>query len=1073
MAIWRPLVPLLAAFLLIPGGGLGQTPSAGAPAPVRPGPAGLTTERDMWLPFRDFDRKDGLRSSVLTLAVDPRGYIYAGTPEGVSRYNGQQWTKFEIPHKGAPIAVYSVLGTSEGALWFGTDDRGLYRHLNDGDNDTDDDWSQFRRGSGLPADHVGALAETVLGGYSVVWAGTESGLARCMSGRCTLVKSVQSYAVLSLLPSTSQDGRPFLWIGTNHGLLRLERIDGQDPVLAPVHFNQRNALPGSAVRSLAETGSGDRRALWVGTDRGLSVLRNGIWTRYNAASGFPKGRVLSLQPGSFEGKSVMWAAVFGSGLVLLTEDGSWQLFGMRSGLLANLVYSLAVTPPDGTLWVATAAGVSRLERERWVLIDSRYGLPSSFTIGVGEAEFPDGVQTFWVGTFSGIARLTQDGWQRFTPRPGAESPVVLDATNTTEEDGTRVFWMASFEGLYRHARGRWTLLDSSNSPLPFDWTTCLLATRGKKGDSLWVGTTNGLALLEQGRWTVFRAGSGPPGQKIRALLQTRAPGGASAVWVGTDEGMARYSGGRWTRADPPCLPHPGVYSLQATTRPDGTGWLWIGTRGGLARVRIDPQGIRPSTCQALTDATEPVRLEDPWITQIQTDRYGRVYLFTEQGVFRLALGSQQNLRSALVTNVLPEVRFNRASFRDRFGRIWAASSAGAAILGPQPPQSKSAEVEPARLLFEETWVDGKKRELAGAVLRHDENSLEIEYALLSYRREHDIRFQTQLDGLERKAGAWSREARTIFNKLPQGNYTFRVWAREADGEPLGPIEMKFRVLPAPWKTWWAILLYALALTGLGYGANRLRTRNLARRAELLEGLVTDRTRELAEANRKLEMMSVTDPLTALHNRRFVALNLEADLQRAIRNYRGPSENGDRNRDLLLYLIDLDHFKKVNDRAGHIAGDAVLVEMARRLREVVRSSDVVVRWGGEEFLIISRWADRKAGGLLASRILEAVAGKPFVASPDLLLTITCSIGWAPYPWNPESPEALSFDQVLALADRGLYLAKGGGRNRSVGVLPEGECLGETALTVDADFLDALDGRSVELEQLVGPGAAPAA
>ncbi len=1071
MAIRRSLVPLLAAVFLASEVVFCQSAPAEPAVAVRPGPAGSPAEQDKWLSFRDFDWKDGLRSSVLNLAVDPRGYVWAGTPEGVSRYNGRLWQKFDIPHSGAPMAVNAILGTRgtrDGSLWFGTEDRGLFRYRDD------ESWKQFRKGSGLPADSVQALAETIHGGRSVVWVGTQSGLSRCMGDRCQPVPAIQGYLIQALLPMQTDEGRLVLWVGTTSGLLRLEQIDGPSPVLAPDVFDRRNALADGAVRSLAETGApGGPRTLWVGTEKGLSSLREGIWTRYDKASGFPKGAVRSLQPAlSDKGKPILWAGILGSGLVRFAEDGSWQVFDMRSGLLANHVYSLAVTPPQGTLWVATAAGVSRLEREHWVLINSRYGLPSSFAIGVGEAVFPDGARSFWVGTFSGIARLTKDGWQRFTPRPGADSPVVLDATNTTEEDGTHVFWMASFEGLYRHARGRWTLLDSSNSPLPFDWTTCLLAAPGKRGDALWVGTANGLALFERGRWTVFRAGSGLPGEKIRTLLRTQAPGGEAAIWVGTHNGIARYSAGRWATVNLPCLPHPGVYSLQATTGPDGTGWLWMGTRGGLARVRIDPQGIQPSTCQALTDTTQPNSLEDPWILQIQTDEYRRVYLFTEQGVFRLIVG--QELRRAQIVNVLPDVRFNRASFKDRLGRIWGASSAGAAVVAPQPPLSGSAQSEPAPLLFEEIRVGGKEHALSGADLRHDENSLEIQYALLSYRRENGIRFRTQLKDLEHEPTDWTPEARTVFNKLPQGSYIFQVWAKDADQVETGPIEVKFRVLPAPWKTVGAMLLYALALTGLGYGVNRLRTRNLARRAELLEGVVGERTRELAEANRKLEMMSVTDPLTALHNRRFVALNLEADIQRAIRNYRGTAEPVDRNRDLLLYLIDLDHFKKVNDRAGHIAGDAVLVEMARRLREVVRSSDVVVRWGGEEFLIISRWADRKAGGLLASRILEAVAGKPFVAGPDMLLGVTCSIGWAPFPWHPESPDALSFDQVMALADRGLYLAKGGGRNRSVGVLPEGECLGETTMVIDVDFLEMLDGRrSVELEQLVGPGAIPAA
>src|SRR5947209_14368884 len=393
---------------------------------------------------------------------------------------------------------------------------------------------------------------------------------------------------------------------------------------------------------------------------------------------------------------------------------------------------------------------------------------------------------------------------------------------------------------------------------------------------------------------------------------------------------------------------------------------------------------------------------------------------------------------------------------------------GAAILDPAPPLS----VEPrpgAPLLLERVKVAGRERPLvSGAVLRHDENSLELQFALLSYRREHANVYRTQLAGLEDEPTPWSREVSVVYNRLPQGRYTFRVWGRDGEGTVSGPVELELQVRPAPWLTAWALALYALTLIGLVWGFSQLRVKTLARRAVLLEAQVAQRTGELAEANRKLELVSVTDPLTGLSNRRFLDLNIGPDLSQAVRNAQELSTLRDRNADLIFYFIDLDHFKRLNDWIGHAGGDAVLVELGRRLREVARATDAVVRWGGEEFLVVSRWTNRQAGGVLAARTLEVVGGEPFLVEGQKV-HVTCSVGWVPYPWSLINPDALPFEEVLSLADRALYLAKREGRNRAVGVLPGPDNLaGEP---VPEGSLKAVEGRLVELVRQPGPDVVP--
>jgi diguanylate cyclase (GGDEF)-like protein len=197
-------------------------------------------------------------------------------------------------------------------------------------------------------------------------------------------------------------------------------------------------------------------------------------------------------------------------------------------------------------------------------------------------------------------------------------------------------------------------------------------------------------------------------------------------------------------------------------------------------------------------------------------------------------------------------------------------------------------------------------------------------------------------------------------------------------------------------------------------------------------------KELAHANYELLDASLTDLLTGIRNRRFFANTIEADVHQVLRLFMSNPSPDLRNRDLVFYLIDIDHFKKVNDQFGHKVGDQVLVEVVRRINSAARLTDVLIRWGGEEFLLLSRYTDRKGAHTLASRVLSSVGSRPYrVEAIDADLRVTCSIGWAAFPWAEMNPKFVAHEQVLALADHALYQAKGSGRNRAVGLLAEAE------------------------------------
>lgn len=204
--------------------------------------------------------------------------------------------------------------------------------------------------------------------------------------------------------------------------------------------------------------------------------------------------------------------------------------------------------------------------------------------------------------------------------------------------------------------------------------------------------------------------------------------------------------------------------------------------------------------------------------------------------------------------------------------------------------------------------------------------------------------------------------------------------------------------------------------------------------------------ELEQAYQALEEVSLTDQLTGLRNRRFFLQHVDADVGLSLRRHDDPLRDGAERdtlpgKDLVFFMVDLDHFKEVNDRHGHAGGDAVLVQMQERLREVFRESDYLIRWGGEEFLVLARATNRDDARAVAERIRLAVADRQFVLPDGSRLSKTCSIGFACFPFLPSEPRLLSWSEVVELADQGLYLAKRSGRNAWAAVYGTGQARGE--------------------------------
>ncbi|MEA2569063.1 MAG: hypothetical protein QOI24_1064 [Acidobacteriota bacterium] len=966
------------------------------------------------------------------IAQDREGLLWFGTQGGLVRYDGYDFRVFRSnPGDPSTIAgnyVRSLLVASDGRLWVGTFSGGL--SVYDARTET---FTRFQHDAANPRslayDRVEGLAETSDGR---IWIATTGGLDR-LDPRTRLIEhfrhdpadahSLADDRVRGLLV----DRAGHLWVGTRDGLQRW---------LGEGRGFERAGMDGQYVIHLFEDAHG---RIWIGTEEnGAAVLDPATreLRRFAARPIDPNGLSHYWIYGFADGApGELWIATFGGGIDIIDETSLTIVDRLHSDpYLDDALHDDRIgaifRDRDGVVWIGTwGDGIARHDPRTRAFRSLRFspnridGL--THRAAVRAFELRDG--TIWVGTNgNGI-----DVFDRTLHRIGGFRANANDASS---------------------------LADGS--------VTCLAQS---DDGSVWVATLNSMLHRMRPGTTRFERidAARLPGGPIRTMAFT--PDGM--LWAGAAEGMARIDPRtmetRLFRSWPGSVSSPAIESIVAAR----DGMLWVGTDNGLyAFDRRSESAIRIAR-----DASRADALPDNWVPDLLLARDGRLWVGTAGGAAILTkwdghtahfdhlssrLGRTPSAAEAIIEDangaiwIGPRLRVDatarsarelgtadgvafrnffigsRARMRD--GRLLFGSPEGLLVVDPaQLP--RESDVVP--IVATALRVEGKPRagsELLRALrLSSKERNFTLDVAALDFVGAARQQYRYRLDGVDANwtlAGASQRSI--TYSRLPPGDFVLRVAATMRDGRwSARELHIPIHIEPAFHQTLWFRALAALAIIALAYGAYRLRVRQLHAREQQLESLVVERTSELAEKNRQLgdayvriEEASLTDPLTRLRNRRYLEQTIHADLALAARG----------EGDLIALLIDLDHFKNVNDAHGHAAGDAVLAQLARLLQQTVRASDVIVRWGGEEFLIVIRFVDRILAGELAEKVRAAVAAHDFLIPGGEVLHRTCSIGVAAWPFSRATPDAVSWERVVDVADGALYAAKRSGRNAWVEV-----------------------------------------
>jgi diguanylate cyclase (GGDEF)-like protein len=1000
--------------------------------------------------FTRLTAEDGLsQGAVMAMLEDSEGFLWLGTEDGLDRYDGYDVHRYVHDHmrsSSLPDNWVSTLAQDRmGTLWIGTNGGGVVaRNPNTGalvrlvamsgesavaanehvrllfiDRDgrlyvaTRDHGlvlvdlahgasRRFRSNAAdsttLSSDSVFAIAQDARG---YIWLGTQTGLDRLDLATSRIERQPLRQWLPAGAPPDLQvtalltDNRGELWVGTNDGLVR---ISSAGHVTAyPGRTGDPHALPSERVQALLMDRS---QRLWIGTANGLALYQR-------QSDDFATYRHDPVDPSSLPDDSVISLYEDSSGLWVGTKTGGAAHWNSRSwsfghhpreaaGPFGDTNPSAFATDADGTLWIATfGGGLSAINPRSDSVIHYRHrdgdsaSLPDDRVMSL----LVDHENTVWAGTMSGgLARLDRrtGRFQVYNYNPG--DPTSLPAS------------------------GIMSLLEDS---------------RGR----LWAGTFGGgLARFERStdRFTRYASDPGNASTLSSGRATALAEDKTGLIWVGTDGGglcLLNPSDGRVTRFGHDAQ---GTRGLSADTvyaiRVDGRGRVWVGTRGaGLDEVlgsALAPERIR------FRNYSEAQGLPNSTIYGIEVDANARLWLSTNRGLARFDpdTGEARNF-GRLHGLQADEFNFG-AHYRSREGELFFGGPGGYNAFFPErlefnerpPPVVLTAFLkfnEPARLGI-------VPERISHLDLGYRDSVVTFEFAALDFTSPAHNHYRYKLEGFDQEWVDGGSKRSVTYTNLGGGQYTFRVRAANSDGiwNNAG-LAIPVSVEPPLWSTPWARAAYVFALGLLIFAVWQSQQKKLRREAlyaQRLQREVEARTAELARrnddlkrANQRLREASVTDPLTGLGNRR--------SLYEAVAALATPAtERAAVTPAMALLVIDLDHLKPINDLHGHEAGDQVLIGVAEILRRCCRASDIVVRWGGDEFVIVYLDADMNAAERLAERIRSLVAKRVFHSSDGTTVRTSCSIGFARFPFIREAPHQVSWEQLLAVADAALYHAK---------------------------------------------------
>jgi diguanylate cyclase (GGDEF)-like protein len=976
-------------------------------------------------PFRTYGADSGLGNlAIRRIVQDSVGYLWVGTEDGLYRYNGDRFTRYDFDSGLRSTWITDLLATPDANLFVCTP-QGL-------STQSGDKFEAIKEESGLPSGACNAVARDSRG---VIWVAHKNGLFfKSDAGfrRLGTFPAGPANAIVSLPgPSSS------IFAAAKGIVYRVDnyRIVGSLPV-----------MPGSAepIDSLAADGS---RRIWAQSARKLFSLPPGAARFQDESAELPtisSGGVLSTDRGGR-----LWVP---------TDEGmscrignEWRHFSPKDGLPTEWTQYI-FEDREGSLWVGSL-GVHRLVgRGSWTSWTRDQGLPSDTIWDIYRSRRGD----LWVATDKGLCLATSQGWRVIT---GTEKSVVRQI----HEDSKGRLWLGLVPAAILRYDPDTNRISKFGSSQGVSGVRVLCLEEDGEGQ-LWAATDKAGLLHyrpDQNDFIREEVPQGAPDETFRFILLDKH----NRLWATGENGLLLRSNGKWRRfgKQDGLLRNHVSYITEIHT-----GELWLSYFEALGIIRFR---IKDDKLEILEQRNKHNGLSSEKVYMLGEDLNGDLWVGTGRGI---DVFSNKDVRHFSKSSGVAGDDINAMAFLvEANGSRFIGTSGGLSMYRNSADIDQVQLPKPVFLGADLTDHPLKLADDVAQTFSHQFNTLNVRFAVLSFTHESQIEYAIRLKGLETE---WhtSQIHESRYAGLAPGSYVYEVRSRFGSGDWSDTASIAFEIQPPWWRTFPAIAAWLMLIASAVFTGFRWRLQHLSKRTHQLQNLVSARTIELAIANADLERLSITDPLTGMKNRRFVEFSIAEDLARVRRSFQyvqgewhSPTDEGS---SIGFLLIDIDHFKEVNDRFGHAAGDRVLRQMSGVFSSVVRESDTTARWGGEEFLVIARSSRGNDSAVLADRIRKQVESTAFTVNDQETVRLTCSVGFSVWPFFKHDPDALGWQDVLALVDRSLYLAKNCGRNAWMGVTARPDYRGHIESGMLNDFRSAESKGIIRIQSSASAGTA---
>ncbi|MCP4146363.1 MAG: diguanylate cyclase [bacterium] len=701
------------------------------------------------------------------------------------------------------------------------------------------------------------------------------------------------------------------------------------------------------------------------------------------------------------------------------EDKNFSIT-KKNGLVFNYVLKILIDK-ENNIFIGTQWGLSQLSMSLFKMYDTGDGLPQEFLWC-----FEEDNDSILMGCDLGIVELKNGKINELAISNRLKKIAVRAIVKIKEND---FLLGARNNGVFRWDRG--TNLEQIHK------TSNILSAQKNNSNNVWLGTDNGLLKYapETNTFSTYNSGLKDKNIWCLSLLDNQT------VLIGTDKGVQKiYKGKPVTCRLEEIIGEEIINDIKVISKSEvlvatELNGVYMLKERKLTHLTTDNYLLHNDVWAIIKDNNENI-----WInTSVSLDRYNNGFIshFNKQtGLF----GDEGNLHSV---------------FKNKEGKLYFGIAPGFVEISPQQIVS---DIPSPKLFINKIEVNGKKVKLRNLIeLPHNQNTLEFHYIAVSTRKENPVFYITRLSPFEKEWSPANRNTDIKYLNLPPGQYTFEVEANNNGGGKNQWIKSKNKIIihiAKPfWLKWWFILMEILIALLLILLIVNSRIKALEKQKKKLEEIVELRTEEIVEKNKELAHLSITDHLTGLKNRRYLEEKIHEDISLIKRQIYENSIHSQKKTDYLIlgvFILDIDHFKNVNDTYGHKAGDIVISDTAKLLQEMLRTSDTIVRWGGEEFLIITRQIKNDDSFELAERIREKIAQHQFKIGENLTIYKTISIGFSHFPFVTDNTETVIWPQVLSLTDSALYIAKKNGRNQTVGIKKGEKTLDGNAKEIVSDI-----------------------